>query len=120
VQIILPYFDGPWLTEKELDVLSYGGYNAAVQLPDIFRWLWLVAWFVAAGGMLFFLGWARLLFLSWLVLSAFVVAVGGMQTQTAAEGFLSDAGSVFDGMLVALAYFSSLKDRFSREYASSA
>ena len=25
VQIILPYFDGPWLTEKELDVLSYGG-----------------------------------------------------------------------------------------------
>jgi hypothetical protein len=106
--LVLPFFDDAWLVERELDVLSYLGYGAMINLPSVVHWLILLTWFSAVIGMYFFIPLARLVFLILVCVSTILVIVSGMSVMTSVDAFLSDSGNIIDGVILAMAYLSSV------------
>lgn len=113
--LTLPYIDGSWLTEKELDVLSYLGYEALIVLPSFAHWFILISWFSIILAMYFFVPVSRLFFLAWLVLTTMLVIVSGMNVMTSLDAFHSDMGNILDGVILSMAYFSGVSQRFFKK-----
>ena len=66
-------------------------------------------------GMFMFYAIALTVFLWWLFITTLFVMGGGLDTRTALQAFLADTGSILDGAIVALAYFSNVQNRFSQK-----
>ena len=112
--IAIPMFDTFLLSEKELDVLSYIGFGAILYLPGSLLWLFVVLWYISMIGTILFFNWGRLLFAFWLMASSVTIALGGLEIRTASEAFLLNLGNILDGVIISIAFFSNLKDEFSR------
>lgn len=115
ISVVLPLIDGAWLSEKELDVLSYMGYEAYLSLPTFLLWGIMLGWLIVMLGMFKFYSIARTAFLWWLCITALLVVGGGLDTRTALQSFLADTGNILDGVIIALAYFSDVQKQFSTE-----
>ncbi len=107
---LLPYSYG-YLDSETGILLSYGGYGAIYSGNEILDVAILVMSVVSSLGMFFYWKVARYIFL---LLIATVVAVPlyGLSIQTAGGAMLLDVVHITDGMALALAYFSPVKDRF--------
>lgn len=110
--VALPMLDHNWLNEEQMDVLSWNGYAAAIEVP-VAAWRgFTVVWFAIMFGLVLRFGWARPALLIWLSVSLGLNAVGGMITLTPAETTLSSAGYILDGVVLALAYASPVANDF--------
>lgn len=113
--LTLPLIDGSWLSEKELDVLSYLGYEALVVMPSFVHWFILISWFSIIIAMYFFVPVSRLFFLAWLILTTILVIISGMNVMTPLDAFHSDMGNILDGVILSMAYFSGVSQRFLKK-----
>jgi len=112
--ILLPLVDHAWLTQKELDVLSYVGYGARFDMPMLVWRGFTIIWFPIMVGMIVRWYWARVGLLLWLTASIGLTIFGGLVTKSALGAALSHAGYVVDGAIVAMAFFSSVASDFER------
>lgn len=110
----LNYYGYQWLSNQEMDVLSYVGYKAIINFPNFILWGFVFWWFVAAVGMFLFMRWARMLFFVWVVISTVTTLLGGMHVQTAIEVFLANTGNIIDGAILLMSYTSEVKVKFMK------
>jgi hypothetical protein len=115
-----PYFGYVLMTDSEIDILvSVGGYGATLPYEEyaVFFMVYdvmIYAGFVASSiGMFFFKKIAREAFSVLIVISLIVTFVSGMTVSYAGIAFLESILSLMDGGILALAYLSSLSQKFS-------
>ena len=108
------YFIFPYIYRDEATdlLLSYAGYKAIYIFPEWVHWTMFVAWLVAAAGMFLYIKRARTLFLILMAVTFPLSILSGVTIMTAPETLLLDTANIFDGVVIALAYFSSLASRF--------
>ncbi len=109
----------PWLIPgclfaENYDLLAWDGRTAAFTLPAWIERALVALWIAVAVGLWRFNRWARGTFLALTVLSLIMTALGGMDVRLAFEAVLEDAVALIDGVILALAYFSPLKEKFAK------
>jgi hypothetical protein len=107
----LPYSYG-YLDAEAGSLLSYAGYGAIYSGNEIIDSAVFWAWILSAIGMFFFRRIARSVFVLILIASTVSVPLYGLSVETAGGAMLLDVAHIADGIAVALAYFSPVKDRF--------
>ena len=110
--VFSPWLVGTQLTPETEDILSWSGYGAILPLPDKVFWLLVLIWTMTTIGLCQFQPHARWLFAALTGFSLVLTLLGGMSTLTAWQNFLGSITTLLDGAVLALAYFSPLKERF--------
>ena len=114
VSYLLPYesFEN---NSAAVNLLRLDGYAAIVRfegpLPTIGV---LVLWLIASVGLLHFDNWARYLYLGLTVWALIAAGLYGIRVTSPLEAVLGLAVDLLDGVIMALAFLSPLKERFSR------
>ncbi len=115
--VVIPQIDSRFLSEIQLDVLSYNGFGAWVDFSYGYLWTvgWLLtgSWFLCSFGIFFFKNWARISYFVLLIISALLIPLEGMSIQTSYDVFLSYTSTILDGAIVTFAYFSGVREKFS-------
>jgi len=79
---------------------------------DIILTIFAFAAIVANIGLLFFVSWAKALFLISVIITTFGMAFSEPVVQSALETAMFEVGIIIDGAIVALIYFSNIKHEF--------
>lgn len=107
----LPYLDG-YLDPDVARLLSFNGFNAVYYPDKAIAYAEFVAWIVCAVGLLLFRKIARSLFLVLIVLSTAMTPLYGVFIESAGGMALLGISQMADGVVLALAYLSPVKERF--------
>jgi hypothetical protein len=107
----LPYSYG-YLDSATGSLLSYSGYGAIYSGNEFIDVAIFVVWLISAFGMFFYRKVARSIFLFLVVANTVAVPLYGLSVETAGGAMMLDVAHIADGMVLALAYFSPVKDEF--------
>jgi len=114
--LYLMYMFAPWvyqfLNPEIQSLLSYGGAGAYIDFPEWLFWGHLFGNLAGYIGMAFFRKAFRVLFLIVTIGSLLVSPLYGISIITGIEVFLVDASTLLSGLVIALAYFTTLNERF--------
>jgi hypothetical protein len=106
---LLGFFDPDlfdrWRSNEARDLLAWSGYEALLEFPTSFWWLWLLILTAVRIGMLSFSPAARAAFALFSVFGFLSFAVTGVQVFTAFSCVVGSVGGFADGAILALAYF---------------
>jgi len=112
----LMYMFAPWvyqlLNSDIQSLLSYGGVDAYFEFPEWLFWGHLLGNLAGYIGMAFFRKAFRALFLIVTIGGLLVAPLYGISIITGIEVFLVDASTLLSGLVIALAYFTTLNERF--------
>jgi len=114
--MFVAYWFSPWLygyldTETQ-SILAWGGYKAALNLPEWFWNAYLLITIVSYIGMFLLRKIFRTLFLVVMIFSFPITFIGGIYVMTGIEVILIDLSTLLTGFIIALAYYSNLKKHF--------
>jgi len=112
------FVDTPYLSEKELDILSWSGHEAFIELPLIINWAIIIVWLPLAIGMYYFNPLSRLLYLSLSIISTITYPLFGIVVATGYEFMFLQITTVLDGAILVMAYFTSISENFKRHNKS--
>jgi hypothetical protein len=109
---------GPWifwrdLSQETYDGLSWRGFDAVLPLPPRFFFITAVIWVVAAVGVYYFVPAALWLYTALIVFGMVTSLLSGMNTGLAVESFLIFLVNLADGAILALAYWTPLRKKFT-------
>ena len=110
---------GPWvfwrdLSEETYDGLNWAGFDAVLPMPRSVYYVIAALWVCAAVGVYFFVPAALWLYTALVVYSIANTLLGGMTTGLAVESFLIYLSSLADGAVLALAWWTPLRDKFAQ------
>ena len=108
----LPYADGAWLGEKEMQVLSYSTYNALIIYPNELALIVVAILIVLSIGIFLFNNLARLFYTILILYILLLTPFDGMSVQTSLEAFILSLYNTSSGMTVAMMYLTSINERF--------
>ena len=107
----------PWmygtLDSETQSLLSYSGWNSMFVVPEWVFWVMLLANLAGYIGMFMYKKFFRLLFSLILVVSILLSPIFGMSIITGIEVFFIDASMLLAGIVLALAYFTPINDKFN-------
>lgn len=107
----MPYSYG-YLDSETGSLLAYGGYGAIYQGNEMLDRVIFGAWMISAFGMFLFRKMARTVFLILIVVTTPASVLYGVSVETAGGALMLDIANIADGMVLALAFFSPVKDEF--------
>lgn len=110
--LVAPMLDPIFLTDEELTVFSYVGYNATLNLSDTALWFLVGLWFLAIFGVYMFFNWGRVLLVFWVCLSSVLIILSGLDIRTGYESFLVNISNILDGLIISIAFFSELSSKY--------
>lgn len=110
----LPYFDYFWLSDEELQILSYDGWGSELPNNLFFIWGLFLTWISISIGLFFFVPIARTAFLILLVFSVILTFFWGIRIHTPLSVLLSGIISMSDGAILIMLYFTSVSSKFSK------
>jgi hypothetical protein len=87
--LLLPYFDGPYLSEGQLDALSWAGYGQSLFPQWLFSVL-IAAWLISYIGLFLFSRTGLILFLVLHISTAIMTLFWGMAVETPISRVLLD------------------------------
>jgi hypothetical protein len=110
---------GPWIfwrnvSEQTHDVLSWSGFDAVLLIPPTIVYMTAAVWVLAAVGVYFFVPAALWLYTALVIYSIATTLLRGVTTGLAVESFLIYLSSLADGAILALAYWTPLRDKFKQ------
>ena len=112
------YLD-PFLTDDP-DTLWFWnsvGFDAKFDFPGWYTHLWFAFWVVAYGGLFFLYRPMRSVFVIGYLLSYVTAPFHGSVIESPWSNIVGDLGTLLDGAILGLAYFSSVAKNFGREKA---
>lgn len=114
----LLFLFGGWIfwrdiSEETYSGLGWRGYGAILPIPYKIWWLISILWIATAIGMLTFSKQARVVYLALTLFGLVTALLGGMVAELAIENLFITLTYLTDGAVLALAYFSPLKERFT-------
>lgn len=114
--LFVAYWFAPWLygylDSETQGILAWGGHKSAIDLPE---WFWnglLLLIIVSYIGMFLLRKAFRTLFLVVTIALFPLSLIGGMSVITGMEVVIIDISTLLSGFIIALAYFSNLKEKF--------
>lgn len=113
IWFMLPYADAALYSEATMYLLREDGYLSIVTLPAAFAFTLLFVWIALARGMWVFYIRARTAYLGMVIFTTLLTPFEGFRVQSPMEAICLDLALMFDGAVLALAYFSPVKDEFS-------
>jgi hypothetical protein len=114
VSYLLPY-ESFERNSAAVNLLRLDGYAAILNFTGPLPTLGVqVLWLVASVGLLHFDNWARYLYLGLTIWALIAAGLYGIRVTSPLESVLGLAVDLLDGVIVALAFLSPLKERFSR------
>lgn len=113
ISFVLPYADTALYSEATIDLLQENGYLSIVSLPPAISFIFLIVWVALARGMWVFHSRARTAYLGMMILTTLLTPFEGFRVESPIEALCLDIALMFDGAVMALAYFSPVKNEFS-------
>ena len=111
----MPFYDHLWLSAEMLDLVRWSGYAAIAPVSDLLYWGSFFLWLLILTGLFLFIRVTRLAFFLYLLVYAMLQILWGVQVSTPIEMFLSSVLGVIDGVLLSMAYFSSVSSEFKSQ-----
>lgn len=96
-----------------MGLLRENGYLSIISLPAAVGLVFLFIWVALARGMWVFHTRARTAYLGMVLLTTLLTPFEGFRVESPIEALCMDIALMFDGAVLALAYFSPVKDEFS-------
>ena len=110
------YWCAPWaygtLGGERQSLLSYNQFGAWFIFPEWFSWVFFIAVLVGYLGMFLFRWLGVWVFLGTLVINLLLSLTAGLSVITAVEVFVIDTSTLLSGFILALVFYSPLKERF--------
>ena len=108
----LPFSYG-YLDYETGNLLSYGGHDALVTLPEYFDYVMLCTWQIIAVGLYFYSNAARIAFALLLIAFTAISPLLGLSVETAGGISLISLMSTLDGAIFVFAFFTPVSARFA-------
>jgi len=108
-----PYVDALLYDEWRVDIWNQSGFDAKFDFPGWHFYLWLVYWPVVWYGLFNFYRWSRDALIIGYILSYFLAPIYGTSIQSPVSGVVGNLSTLLDGIIIGMAYFSPLADRFA-------
>lgn len=106
------------LSDAEARLVAIDGYGGFVPVQHpFFYWGWFAIWLFATSGMFFFRNWARHLYLALSVVGQLLLPFSGYVTALPFDYFLSTTFLLLSGVILGMAYFSVLMEKFGSSEA---
>ncbi len=111
----LPYFDHQWLSENQLLLASYSGYESLFPSVNYFTyWVPLVIWLILSVGLFYYNKFSRKAFVLFYIIETVLQLFYGMQVVTPYEAVLFTLIGLADGAIIAMMYLTSISEKFER------
>ena len=114
VIIAKPYFDSSFHSKDLLDLLAWNGFEAIVFLPEWANWIIILIWLPISLGMYYFNKQSRLAYLIAAIFFTLTLPLFGTQIFTGTEIMLYQLVATLDGIVLTMAYFTSISDEFKK------
>ena len=111
IYFFLPYTYG-YLDSDMGALLAYSGYGAIMQGGAVFGYAIFTAWIACAIGLFLFYNVARTAYVGLIIFTTALVPLLGTTVETAGGSLLIDISSIMDGAILAMAFFSPIRNEF--------
>ena len=115
-----PYLDPYLFDEERLAIWDYSGFDSKFEFPLWHSYLWLAFWAVVTYGLYNFAKWSRDVLIIGYIVSYFLAPIYGTTIQSPLSSVLGDLTTLVDGIVVGMAYFSPVAERFARRKTENA
>jgi hypothetical protein len=105
------------MADQAADLASWEGYGAYMAAGTWIHWPIFALWMIAAAGLWFFQAWARLSYAILVVLGIGLVPLSGFMVAPPWEALVYSLTLTLDGLVLGMAYFSTLRSRFGESAA---
>jgi hypothetical protein len=109
-----PYLDPFLFDEERLAVWGYSGFDTKFEFPHWHYYLWLAFWTVVTYGLYNFAKWSRDVLIVGYIVGYFLAPIYGTAIQSPLSSVLGNLSTLLDGIIIGMAYFSPLAERFAR------
>lgn len=110
------YWFAPWayglFPGETQSILSYSSFDAWFEIPEWFSWGLFLTMLISYAGMFLFVKMFRTIFLVLNVVVILSSPVYGVSILTGLEVILVDASTLLSGVILGIAYFSPVSERF--------
>jgi len=108
------YFESRFYSPEIVDLMTWSGYGAAFNwnVLTYIAYTVLLAYGIVCVGLIYFKPWARECFLLLTVLAMLLTFLFGVNILTEASLFYLQLMNMIDGFIIAVIYFSDLKEEF--------
>ena len=108
-------FESKFYSSEIIDLMTWSGYGAAFgwNVLTYIAYASLLAYGVVCLGLIYFKSWARECFLLVTVLGLVLTFGFGVNILTEASSFYLQVMNIIDGFIIAMIYFSELKEEFN-------
>ena len=113
IWFFLPFWDSFFLTDKEIQVLTFNNYGALINYTDFVINLLLAVYIAILLGLLLFNRIARILYLLYTVMFLLLTPIDGLRAQAGYEAFFLDLSNIFSGVIIVMMYITSLSKKFN-------
>ena len=110
---VLPWFDEPYLSEQTINVLSWYGYEAIINVPPMIGYFLLSAAIVIELGLCFFIRISRPLFLILIIGEILLIPFLGLHVETGISRMLGEFVGVLDGAIIIMIFLPPISEKFS-------
>lgn len=110
-----PFVDPLLFDEQRLLDWSASGYDAKLPFPAWYPYLWLVYFLIVAYGLYNFHRWSRDALIIGYLAGFLLAPVHGTTIQSPASEVVSILITLLDGIVIGMAYFSSVAERFDKK-----
>ena len=113
--LIIPFYWEQLYDQDTLTALSWNNWGSYVPIPiiDAIAWFFPVAYAIISVGLFFFKNWARKLFLIFTLSVGFLYPLCGLAVITGWESVISYYMILGDGIILTMAYFTSVRNEFN-------
>ena len=109
-----PYLDPHLFNQERLVIWSYSGFDAKFEFPQWHSYLWLAFWVVVTYGLYRFAKWSRDALIIGYIVGYFLAPIYGTDIQSPVSSVLGDLTTLLDGIIIGMAYFSPVAERFNK------
>lgn len=113
---VIPVIDHLWLSEQELRLLSVSGWQSILPNNQFTYWSMLTLWIVVSVGLIMRIRIFRTIYLISLVTTIIANFLWGYLVLSPIEASISNILGILDGVILTMAYFTSVGTTFSPGY----
>ncbi len=113
-----PYVDPFLFDETSVELWALSGIDAKFDFPTWYGYLWVLYWILVAVGLFQFYRWSRDALIIGYVLGFLLAPIYGTVLESPASTALGDLNTLLDGIVLGMAYFSPLADKFGKVRSS--
>ena len=112
VYLLLPFVPANWYSDSTLELLSFSGSDAILDIPVPIYHAISLAWLLTAVGMYFYIPIARSAFVWLYVITVPIDIVGGVVVTPGLDMAILSLSTLLDGAIIAIAYLTSVERLF--------